>query len=417
MLFPRSPGDKIAILTQRGERTMTKESGAVLNRKGSDRITRRHPWIFKGHLSTLPLSKPGDLIPLFNNRSQTVAWGFWSPGALCMRVLSFAPQRPDLKALLTSRFEKSLALRKRWIAEGQAFRLIHSESDELPGLIVDIYGPVASIQLLSAGWYRHKEVVLDSLLDLLPLQAVVLKNDVRYIEQEGIPRENRLLWGELPSNGNVDIMLGNVTERVYPLAGQKTGLYLDVRSFPSLFKEVACGARVLDCFSFQGHFGLHALHWGAHSVVAVEQSEEALQVYKENLTLNKFSPDAVDFRHNNAFDELRKIEQEHSLFDVIIMDPPPFSPGKAQIESARRGYKELALRAYRLLRPSGVLLYLCCSHAFSRDMLAEVLQDAAHDLQQRVRLIREGQQPEDHPVSLEIPETHYLKGFLLEVEK
>jgi len=391
-----------------------KIKGAIVNKTGLERLNKKHPWIFKGHLASSPLAEPGDLVSLHNNRGRIEGWGFWSAGSLCTRVLTFGSQKPDIQRLLAFRLEKSLAFRKRWLSKAEAFRLVHSESDGLPGLIVDIYGPIASVQLLSTGWYKHRSMVVDSLLALLPLEGVVLRNDVRYLEQEGIPREIRLLWGKLPPQNCIDISFGEIKERVYPLAGQKTGLYLDVRNLPFLFKNISSEADVLDCFCFRGHFGLHALHWGARSVTAVEQSEEALAVYRENLQMNGLSSKDVDLRHGNAFDELRRLEGEKKLYDIIIMDPPPFSPGKAQIESARRGYKELALRAYRLLRPEGVLLYLCCSHAFSRQMLIEVLRDAAIDRRQAFRIVREGYQPEDHPIALEIPETNYLKGLLVQ---
>ncbi|MFA6747642.1 MAG: class I SAM-dependent rRNA methyltransferase [Aminobacterium sp.] len=393
---------------------MSKIKGAILNRKGLDRLHKRHPWIFKGHLATFPQAEPGDFISLYNNREKIEGWGFWGAGALCIRVLSFDTEKPELHALLRERLVTSLASRKRWLPQASAFRLVHSESDGLPGLIIDIYGSVACMQLLSAGWYRNREMIIGTLLELLPLNAIVLRNDVRYLEQEGIPRENRLLWGTLPEGDSVDIPFYEMQERVYPLAGQKTGIYLDVRNLPNLFKEVCPRADVLDCFSFQGHFGLHALHWGARSITAIEQSQEALSVYEENISLNGLSSENVHFHHGNAFDELRALEAEKKTFDIIIMDPPPFSPGKAQIESARRGYKELALRAYRLLRSEGILLYLCCSHAFSRQMLIDVLSDAAFDTKSTFRIVREGHQPEDHPIALEIPETNYLKGLLIQ---
>ena len=209
--------------------------------------------------------------------------------------------------------------------------------------------------------------------------------------------------------------MGDLREIVLPTAGQKTGVYLDIRYVPSILKPVMPGARVLDCFSFQGHFALSALLYGAASVTGIEQSEDAIAVAERNRALNGLAG-AVEWRCGNAFDVLRDLEREGRRYDVVVMDPPPFAPSKNRIDSARRGYKDLALRAFRLLDNRGALLFLSCSHAFGRDILLDTLGEAARDAKRRIVVAGEIHQPADHPRVPEIPETDYLKGFLCAVD-
>ena len=387
---------------------------AILNDSGTARLRLGHPWLFRGNLRSLPDATPGDLVAI-RDRKNVVAWGFWSDSSLCLRILTRDTQRPDPIRLLAERIERAQNLRRRFLPRDDAFRLIHGEADGLPGLVADRYGPVLSIQLLSAGWYLRKDAVVRVLLKLTDARSVILRNDVRHPEREGIPREIALLAGPRPPVDGIAVRMGDLREIVLPEAGQKTGIYLDIRHVPVCLNPVAPGARVLDCFSFQGHFALSALAGGAASVTAIEQSEAAIVVAERNRRLNDL-PENVEWLCGNAFDILRDLERERREFDVVVMDPPPFAPSKERLDSARRGYKDLALRAFRLLAHEGTLLFLSCSHAYGRDMLLDTLGEAARDAKRRIRVAAEIHQPADHPRVPKIPETDYLKGFLCAVD-
>ncbi len=386
----------------------------VLKAKGVVRVLARHPWLFRGHAAGFPEAPSGELLA-FGDRRHVLGWGFWNPGAsLCCRVLAWTEARPVLEELLRKRFAAARRRRRIWCAGEDAYRLISGEGDGLPGLVVDVYGPVAVVQMLSAGWHRNKGLLLDVLRESLAPEAVVLRNDVRVAEREGFPRERCVLEGTLSEDAVIPVRYGDLLAGVRPLGGQKTGAYLDVRAFPRLLHGLAPGARVLDAFCYQGAFGLHALSFGAAEVVALDQSEEALAAAEEDRLRNGL-PDRLRRMCGNAFEVLRNLERAGERFDVAVVDPPPFAPGKNQIEAARRGYKELALRTLKMLTPGGTLFFFSCSAAFSGEMLRATLDDAARDAGRELCILAELRQGADHPVLAQVPETGYLKGFVLEV--
>lgn len=388
---------------------------AILAPRGLERLLAHHPWIFRGDLAALPEGEPGDLVAVGDRPGRILAWGLWNPQtSLALRLLSWGREKPDLARLLSGRLQAALDLRRRWCPGEEAFRLVHGEADGLPGLIVDVYGDVLCLQLLSLAWHRQQELILNCLDGLLNPSAVILRNDVRQIEREGLLPEKAVLRGTFEPGESRVVTLGDLKGVVYPLEGQKTGLYLDVRHYPRLLQGLCQGASVLDAFCFQGQFSLHALLYGAREVTAVDQSAAALETAKESLALCGLPP-RVDWICGNVFDELRRFEEEQRTFDVVVVDPPPFAPSRRQVDSARRGYKDLALRAMRLLRSGGTLLFFSCSHAFSRHLLLEVLDEAARDAKRSLRVVTELHQPPDHPVLPQVAETDYLKGFALEV--
>ena len=312
--------------------------------------------------------------------------------------------------------EAALEARKKWCAGEECFRWVHGEGDRLPGVTADLYGDVLSLQLSAYGWYRHANEVAKIFRKVKKLSAVILRNDTKHLDKEGIPREVKPLLGEMPEKP-LRVRIGGTLELVDVAGGQKTGAYLDVRHVPALVEPLYKGAEVLDCFCYQGHFTAHALKSGAAHVTAIDQSEAALARAKENLALNGLDCSRAEFRCGNAFDIMREIDAERKRYDLVIMDPPPFSPSKGQLDSARRGYKELAVRGFRRLGPGGHLVFMSCSHAFTRDMLFDVLAGAARDAGAVCRVVREIHQPEDHPALLGVPETDYLKGFVMGVEE
>ncbi len=398
---------------------MKTRPSATLGEKGLERMQARHPWLFRGDFNRLPMEEEnGALVPVAGKRGETLGWGLFSPGAsLCVRLLSWGAERPDIGKLFEKRIQDAKYSRSRFLEKGEdAFRWIHGEADGLPGLVVDRYGPVAVMQTSCAGMYR----MVDSLAELIRqedgVETVILRNEGRFLEAEGIPREKKVLVGRNEALEDLSVLTGDVRSFVDPLRGQKTGLYLDVRKFPRETRPFCSGARVLDAFSYAGNFSLHALNWGAKDVLALDQSEEALEMARRNLQLNGLAGKGnLSLEECNVFDRLKELSEKGSSFDLIVMDPPPFAPSRKQVESARRGYKELAVRGFRMLAPGGAMLFFSCSQAFGRDSLLETLAAAARDVKKSGRILAEIHQPPDHPVSLNFPESDYLKGFLMEV--
>lgn len=388
---------------------------ALLNDAGAERARRRHPWIFRGHLLRAPECKPGDMIAFMDKKETVLGWGLWSESALCIRALSFGSHEPDQMDLLRSRLERALAARRLWCAGEEAFRWVHGEGDGLPGITADLYGDVLSLQLSAFGWYRHADEVAKIFRKVKKLSAIILRNDTKHLEKEGIPQEVKPLLGEMPKEP-LYVRIGGLLEPVDVAGGQKTGSYLDVRHVPAMLDPLYRGAKVLDCFSYQGRFSIRGLKLGAESVTLIDQSQAALDRAASCVGLNGLPEGKASFLCGNAFDIMRKIDAERERFDLVIMDPPPFSPSRGQLDSARRGYKELAVRGLRRLCGGGHFVFLSCSHAFTRDMLLDTLADAALDAGARCSIVGEIHQPQDHPAMLGVPETEYLKGFIMGVE-
>lgn len=387
---------------------------AILDESGLERVKAMHPWIFRGNLRQIPKCAPGDLVE-FTDRGGTIkGWGLWSESALSIRVLSYGTKRPDQMGLLRERITSALDWRKTWCQGEEAFRWVHGEADGLPGIVADLYGDVLSLQVSAAGWYRHLDKIATVFRKVRKLSSIVLRNETKHLEKEGIPKEVRALLGEIPAEP-LKIKMGSIYELIDIEKGQKTGAYLDVKNIPRMIAPLFKDARVLDCFSYQGHFGLHALAAGASEVVGIEQSQPAIDIARKNLEINGL-PQKMDWICGNAFDIMRKMDSDRERFDVVIMDPPPFSPSKGQIDSAKRGYKELALRGFNRLKNGGYLVFLSCSHSFSRDMLLSTLNEAAMDANVSCKIALEIHQPFDHPVLAAVPETDYLKGFVMGVQ-
>ena len=388
---------------------------AILEDSGLERLRAGHPWIFRGNLRQAPFCAAGDIVALTDRKGSVKGWGLWSESSLCIRVLTRGPKEPDLMALLRERLERAMKWRKIWCAGEESFRWIHGEADGLPGIVADVYGDVLSLQISAIGWYRRLDEVARIFRKVRKLSCIVLRNETKHLEKEGIPREVKALLGDMPTEP-LKVKIGSLYELIDIADGQKTGAYLDVRHVPSMIGPLFKNAKILDCFSYQGHFGLHALAGGADEVIAVEQSQGAIDIAKQNLMLNGL-PDKMKWLCGNAFDIIRGMDGAHEQFDLVIMDPPPFSPARGQLDSARRGYKELALRGLKCLKDGGCLVFLSCSHAFTRDMLLDTLNEAACDEGVSCRIALEIHQPYDHPALTGVPETDYLKGFVMGVNR
>jgi len=385
----------------------------------ADRIIAGHPWIYKGSL--LRVSQPidnGDLVQVKDHRQRLVGIGFYnSRSKIAVRVI--APERVQLSAaFFEERIRAALALREKHLPTATSFRVVNAESDFLSGLIVDKYEDVLSLQISSLGMDRQKAQIVQVLQTLFRPRAIVERSDVASRRFEGLAEANGILTGELA--GPVTIRLNGLAFEVDVLGGHKTGLYLDQQSNYQAVARFAPGAQVLDCFSFLGGFGLHAARAGAAHVHMLDQSEAAVAASLKNAETNGLgttcSADAA-----NVFDWLKAQtktgphERVVPQFDLIVLDPPSFTRNRASVPDALRGYKEIHLRALKLLRPGGVLATFCCSHHVNTGLFQDVILAAAFDARKVLRRVAAYTQSPDHPILPAIPETEYLKGFAFEL--
>jgi len=381
-------------------------------------LQRRHPWVFSGAiLEVLGDPAAGDTVCITDREGEFLGWGAYSPQSqIRARVWSWDPSEQIGAAFFTDRLRKALALRARFIQpeDTSAVRLVHGESDGLPGLVVDRYGEWAVVQLLSAGPERWKEAICQSLTDLLPLRGVYERSDADVRRLEGLAERVGLVWGEEPPE-RLAITEYGLQFWVDVRKGHKTGFYLDQRENRLRLRQLAGGADVLDCFSYTGGFSLNALLGGARSVSALEASAEALQMARANLELNRLDPAAYSEIQADVFQQLRTFRDQRRTFDLIVLDPPKFAPTAALAEKAARGYKDINLLALKLLRPGGLLFSFSCSGGIDMDLFQKILAGAALDAGVSAAVVERLHQSADHPVDLAFPEGEYLKGLVIGV--
>jgi 23S rRNA (cytosine1962-C5)-methyltransferase len=295
-----------------------------------------------------------------------------------------------------------------------AIRLIHAESDGLPGLIVDRYEDVLVMQVLSAGVEYWRETIADLLIALTRTQYLYERSDVDVREIEGLPnRTGKMRGGEPPEK--IQIEENGLMFWVDVRKGHKTGFYLDQRENRKKVRNLAAGKDILDCFAYTGGFTINALFGGASSVTAIDSSADALDIARENVALNGFAEDKVEFLVADVFYQLRKFRDQNKKFDMIILDPPKFAPTAAQAQKAARGYKDINLLAFKLLRPGGILVTFSCSGGVGADFFQKIIAGAALDAGVSCQIIDHLKQSPDHPVALNFPEGAYLKGFIIRI--
>lgn len=385
----------------------------------ADRLAAGHPWLYEG--SVLRLSQPatdGELVQVKDHRQRFLGIGFFNSKSK-IRVRLIEPGRVDINgAWFTDKFRRALEVRKRHLPGATSFRVVNAESDFLSGLIVDKYEDVLVVQTSALGMDRRKPEILQALQQLLAPRAILERNEMASRKFEGLPDANGLLSGTL--EGPVPVRLNGLTFATDLLAGHKTGLYLDQQVNYDLVSRYAHGGQVLDCFSFQGGFALHAARAGAAHVHALDQSAEANAAAAKNAAANGLA-ERCSFETANVFDWLkaqtttRPNEKLVPRFDLVILDPPSFTRNRASVPDALRGYKEIHLRALRLLKPGGTLATFCCSHHVDSRLFLDVILDAAFDCHRVLRRVAIFSQSPDHPVLPVIPETEYLKGYAFEV--
>ena len=377
-------------------------------KRGHDRA-RVHPWIFKGDVADVSDGvEPGGVVTIVDAAGRFVGRGLFNPRpALCCRILTWVDEAID-SSFWQRRLASAVAARA---GRGGAVRLVWSEADALAGLVVDRYGPVAVLQTVTLGMARRRDELAAALRAIVGDVAVFCADDLTAATLEGF--EPAAGW--LDAAGPTSVLIEEGTTRLLVRigGGHKTGLYLDQADNRLRVGPLGAGRAVLDVFAYTAGFACHALLAGATSAVCIESSKDALAGAIDNLALNGVAARA-EVRDVNAFDELRRLDRAGERFGLIVLDPPPFARGRSALEGALRGYKEINLRAIRLLEPGGVLATYSCSHHVSDDAFEGMVRDAAADAGARLRLLAPLTQSADHPVLLTVPETRYLKGLLLE---
>jgi len=386
------------------------EPPVTVSRRGAERLAGGHLWVYRTDVEKVAAGvEPGDVVAIRDGRGRFLGKAFWSARSQISLRLVTREDEPVDEAFLAERLASAMALRERVFGGEPFVRLVHGEADLLPGLVVDRYGDVAVLQTLVPATDRRKSLLADLLWRALPLRAVVERNDVRVRELEGLPQQKGVLRGDEP--GPVDLVEGEVRMRLDVLGGQKTGAFLDQRENHLRVAGYARGA-CLDCFSYAGGFALQ-LARRAERVVAVEMQAPALALLRENVARNRASN--VEVVEANAFDLLRDEAEKEPAWDLVVLDPPAFAKNKAALPAARRGYKEINLRALRILKPGGVLFTASCSYHLSAEALEAIVLDAASDAGRRVQLLERRGAGRDHPVLLGVPETQYLKALVVRV--
>lgn len=381
---------------------------ATVTTKGARRWAAGHPWIYRSDVSERPDVDAG-AVAVRGPNGAPLGWALWSPASeISLRLLDRDPRATIDAAWWHRRLAQALRRREPLRAVATAYRLVHGEGDGLPSLVVDRYDRWLVVQLMSAGLEAFRAPITSALLDLTGAQGILARNDAPLRSKESLARETVLLAGEVPEE--IEVEEHGVRYLAAPWRGQKTGAFLDQRENRALVAQVARG-RALDCFSYHGSFALH-LARGADRVTALDASAHALERAAANARRNGF--ENVDFVEADAFDYLRAREHAGDRFDTIVLDPPAFAKTRQALPGALRGYKDVNLRALRLLAPGGMLFTASCSFHLTKPLFLEMLQAAAADSGRRIALREVRGQPLDHPEVLTIPETGYIKGALLE---
>ena len=392
----------------------------VLLRPGeADRVLAGHPWIYHG--SVLRLTQPaadGDLVQVKDHRQRLLGVGYYNAKSkINVRVLASDRVTVDEK-FFEERIGTALAVRQKHLPRATSFRVVNAESDFLSGLIVDKYEDVLVVQISALGMDVRKPLIVAALHKIFSPRAIVERSEVASRKFEGLAEASGVIAGAL--TGAVAIKLNGLAFEVDILGGHKTGLYLDQQSNYEAVAQFARGANVLDCFSFLGGFGLHAARAGAAQVHLLDQSADAVAASLRNAQANNLDK-AISAEAVNVFDWLKAAtavkphERVIPRYDLIVLDPPSFTRNRAAVEDALRGYKEIHLRALKLLKPGGTLATFCCSHHVDANLFQEVILAAAYDAHRILRRAAIYSQSPDHPVIPAIPETEYLKGFAFEV--
>lgn len=381
----------------------------TVTRKGEDRISSGHLWIYSSDVSSRGQAAPGAVVRVTNPRGRALGVAHYSSTSqITLRMLSRDDVTVD-RAFYLGRLKSALRLRKRVVGDSTAYRLVHADGDLLPGLIVDRYGDCLVAQFLDQGMDAARDTVVDCLKELIEPAGILVRNDVQVRRLEQLPTENAVIHGEIPEH--VDVQFNAMQWRADLLRGQKTGVYLDQRE--NYFAAARHGhGRALDCFTSTGGFALH-LAGSCETVEGVDSSEHAIASASANRDMNGIRN--VSFREADVFDLLSGYARASRHFDTVVLDPPALAKNRASVEAALRAYKELNYKALRLLGSGGVLVTCSCSYHVNEADLLGAVASAAMDAGRTLRVLERRAQAQDHPILLTVPETLYLKCLILEV--
>jgi 23S rRNA (cytosine1962-C5)-methyltransferase len=402
-------------------KTKSENPRVIVTPRGVARLRGGHPWVYRSDIRDANGVPPGSIVTVVDQRSKPVATAFYSSASqIAIRAISLEPlPAREWNTLLRQRITAAVAYRKRTVQGTEGYRLIFSEADFLPGLIVDKYGDYLSLQILTQAMDTRdaRNTIIGALVSELSPAAIFERIDPRIRQLEELdPREDALLWSPEGTDppSQTSFLMNGLRFQFDALAGQKTGAFLDQRENYSAAERYASG-RALDCFTYQGGFALH-LNRVCEQVTAVDISRPALETADQNWGLNKdtFKGRDIEWIEANAFDLLRDYADKGEKYDVVVLDPPAFAKSKTSAAKAIGGYKELNLRALKMLRPGGKLITCSCSFHVSESEFVEMLGSAAADAHRPVRILEKRGQSQDHPVLLNVPETHYLKCIIAE---
>ncbi len=382
-------------------------------------VLLRHPWIFSGAVQEMTGNpESGAVVEVLSSKGEWLCKASISPKSqIRARVWTWRQDEKIDKDFFEEKIRQAIKLRKELglLNRSDAVRLIHGESDTIPGLVVDIYGETVVLQALSAGIEPWKNCIAEILLKEMEAGGVYERSDVEVRKLEGLPESTGLLAGKMLKD-KITITEGNLRFLVDIVHGQKTGFYLDQRENRLLAGKLAHGKNVLNCFSYTGGFTVHALAGGADRVLSIDSSADALEIARHNLELNDLPQNRAEWMEADVFQAMRTLRDKGSKFDMIILDPPKFAPTAAHAEKAARAYKDINLLAFKMLNPGGLLFTFSCSGGINQELFQKIVAGAALDANVHPRIIHWLTQSADHPVSLNFPEGYYLKGLVCEVQ-
>jgi 23S rRNA (cytosine1962-C5)-methyltransferase len=379
----------------------------VLGPKGVRRLQEGHLWVYEGDVLSEPGGTEEPIVRLLDSAQNPLGYAFYSGHSkIRIRLISKEPDPPD-REMFRTRIAAAVERRRGLSQQNSAHRLVYGESDLLPSIIVDRYGDFLALQTLTRGADLIKTMLVEILIDLIRPAGIVERNDVKARRLEGLPESRGALWGTIPER--VEIQESGIRFVVDLLGGQKTGFFLDQRENRLAAARYAFG-KALDCFTNSGGF---ALHFAPHcdQVLGLDSSSSAIEQARINAETNRLTN--VRFENANVFDRLREFERAKERFDVVCLDPPAFAKNRSALTAALGGYKEINLRAMKLLNPDGILITSSCSYHLSETVFAHLLHEAALDAHRYVQILERRTQGADHPILTGMPETNYLKCFVL----
>lgn len=386
----------------------------ILRKTREKRVQSGHPWIYQTEIERVDDPngeiQPGDIVRVCNSRGAFLCKALYNPASMIsLRVLTTRDEPTD-EDFFRRRITAAWEYRCKFCDENSC-RLIYGESDFLPALIVDKFSDILVVQLLCLGMDKLRDMIVKLLVETVKPRGIYERDDVPVREREGMKQQTGLLWGEVPDS--VPMVENGITFMIDVKNGQKTGFFLDQKENRAAIAPLCHDASVLDCFCHNGSFALHAAKYGAKDVLGIDISEDALMVARENARINDL--DNVHFEAHNVFDLLRQYQAEGKKFDVIILDPPAFTKSRKMLESAKRGYKDINLRAMKLVRDGGFLISCSCSQHVTPDIFMDILREAAYETRRRIRLVDVRTQGKDHPILIASQETQYLKCVIMQV--